>query len=108
MPLQSRTDDSKLFRFNIGDEREKILLGLIKGNAIYHREHLKEVASLVKISKVVMTTGGGAKIRGSWRQKSAGQVILSSDIKINPPLGGGTAGSVLPDPKICLSLWRKR
>jgi sugar (pentulose or hexulose) kinase len=43
--------------------REKILLGIIKGNAIYHREHLKEVASLVQIKKMVMTTGGGAKIR---------------------------------------------
>jgi sugar (pentulose or hexulose) kinase len=49
--------------------REKILLGLIKGNAIYHREHLEEVASLVKISKVVMTTGGGAKIRGFLEAK---------------------------------------
>ena len=49
--------------------REKVLLGLIKGNAIYHREHLKEVADLVKISKVVMTTGGGAKIRGVLEAK---------------------------------------
>jgi activator of 2-hydroxyglutaryl-CoA dehydratase len=49
--------------------REKILLGLIRGNAIYHREHLKEVAGLVKISKIVMTTGGGAKIRGFLEAK---------------------------------------
>ncbi|MBM4309075.1 MAG: hypothetical protein FJ123_20290 [Deltaproteobacteria bacterium] len=43
--------------------REKILLGLVRGNAIYHRDHLKEVAGLVKIGKIVMTTGGGAKIK---------------------------------------------
>jgi sugar (pentulose or hexulose) kinase len=49
--------------------REKILLGLIKGNAIYHREHLKEVAGLVKMSRTVMTTGGGAKIRGFLEAK---------------------------------------
>jgi len=49
--------------------REKILLGLIKGNALYHREHLREVAGLVKISKIVMTTGGGAKIRGFLQAK---------------------------------------
>ena len=49
--------------------REKILLGLIRGNAIYHREHLKEVAGLVKVSKIMMTTGGGAKIRGFLEAK---------------------------------------
>jgi len=49
--------------------REKILLGLIRGNAIYHHEHLKEVAGLVKISRTIMTTGGGAKIRGFLEAK---------------------------------------
>ena len=49
--------------------REKILLGLIKGNALYHGEHLKEVAGLVKLSQKVMTTGGGAKIRGFLQVK---------------------------------------
>jgi len=44
--------------------REKILLGLVRGNTIYHRDHLKEVAGLVNIGKIVMTTGGGAKIKG--------------------------------------------
>jgi len=44
--------------------REKILLSLIKGNAVYHREHLKEVSGLIKLGRIVMTTGGGAKIRG--------------------------------------------
>lgn len=44
--------------------RDEMLLGLIRGNALYHGDHLKEVASLVKIGKHVMTTGGGAKIKG--------------------------------------------
>ena len=49
--------------------REKILLGLIRGNAVYHREHLKEVAGLVKLGKVMMTTGGATKIRGFLEAK---------------------------------------
>jgi sugar (pentulose or hexulose) kinase len=49
--------------------REKMLLGLIKGNAIYHGEHLKEIASLFKLGRTVMTTGGGAKIRGFIQAK---------------------------------------
>jgi hypothetical protein len=42
---------------------------LIKGNAVYHREHLKEVAGLVKLGRIVMTTGGAAKIRGFLQAK---------------------------------------
>jgi len=49
--------------------REKLLLGMIKGNAVYHGEHLKEVAKLVKLGRTVMTTGGGAKIRGFLKVK---------------------------------------
>jgi len=49
--------------------REKILLGLVRGNTIYHRDHLKEVAGLVNIGKIVMTTGGGAKIKGFLEAK---------------------------------------
>jgi hypothetical protein len=41
-----------------------MLLGLIRGNALYHGEHLKEVGSLVELGRKVMTTGGGAKIEG--------------------------------------------
>jgi xylulokinase len=44
--------------------REKIFMGLIKGIAIYHGENLKEVASLVRLGRRVMTSGRGAKIRG--------------------------------------------
>jgi len=49
--------------------REKILLGLIKGIAVYHGGNLKEVSGLVKLGRKVMTTGGGAKIRGYLQAK---------------------------------------
>jgi hypothetical protein len=44
--------------------REKMLLGLIKGNAVYHGQHLKEVAGLINLGGKVMTTGGAAKVKG--------------------------------------------
>jgi sugar (pentulose or hexulose) kinase len=44
--------------------RQDLLLSIIRGNALYHREHLKEVAGKVKLGRKVTTTGGGAKIRG--------------------------------------------
>jgi sugar (pentulose or hexulose) kinase len=43
--------------------REDLLLALIRGNASYHGEHLKEVAGRVKLGWRVATTGGVAKIR---------------------------------------------
>ena len=43
--------------------REDLLLALIRGNAAYHGEHLREVAGLVKLGGRVTTTGGGANIR---------------------------------------------
>jgi hypothetical protein len=46
-----------------------MLLGLIKGNAVYHGEHLKEVSGLVRLGRKVVTTGGGAKIRGFLKVK---------------------------------------
>jgi sugar (pentulose or hexulose) kinase len=49
--------------------REKILLGLIKGIAIYQGENLKEVASLVSLGQRVMATGGGAKIKSYLKAK---------------------------------------
>jgi len=49
--------------------REKMLLGLIKGNAVYHGQHLREVAGLVKLGNKVMTTGGGVKIKGFLEAK---------------------------------------
>ena len=39
-------------------------LGLIRGNAVYHGEHLKEVSRLVELNKNVLITGGAAKIKG--------------------------------------------
>ena len=49
--------------------RKKMLLGLIRGNAVYHGEHLKEVGDLVNLGRKVMTTGGGAKIKGFLQVK---------------------------------------
>jgi sugar (pentulose or hexulose) kinase len=49
--------------------REHILLGLIKGNNSYQGQHIKEVASLVKLGRKVMTTGGGSKIRSFLKAK---------------------------------------
>jgi len=45
--------------------RDDLLLGLLRGNALYHGQHLREVATMVPLGKKVMTSGGGAKIRGS-------------------------------------------
>ena len=44
--------------------REDMLLAVIRGNAMYHGEHLREVATMVKLGRRVVTTGGAAKIRG--------------------------------------------
>jgi sugar (pentulose or hexulose) kinase len=49
--------------------REKMLLALIKGNAAYHGENLKEVGSLVKLGRKAMTSGGAAKIKGFLQVK---------------------------------------
>jgi sugar (pentulose or hexulose) kinase len=43
--------------------REDMLLGLIKGNAIYHGQHMKEVSQLTKLGNKVMTSGGASKIK---------------------------------------------
>ncbi|MCC7174798.1 MAG: hypothetical protein IT159_06345 [Bryobacterales bacterium] len=44
--------------------REDMLLSLIRGNAAYHGEHLREVGRMVKLGRKVVTTGGGAGIPG--------------------------------------------
>lgn len=44
--------------------REDMLVALIRGNALYHGEHLKEVGARVPLARKVHTTGGGAGIRG--------------------------------------------
>jgi xylulokinase len=43
--------------------RDDLLLGLIKGIARYHGEHIEEVSRLVKLGNRVMTSGGVSKIR---------------------------------------------
>jgi sugar (pentulose or hexulose) kinase len=45
-------------------DREALLLSVIRGNAMYHGQHLGEVGGMVKLGRRVVTTGGGAKIRG--------------------------------------------
>jgi sugar (pentulose or hexulose) kinase len=44
--------------------REDMLLAVIRGNALYHGEHLREAGRVVKLGRKVVTTGGGAKICG--------------------------------------------
>lgn len=44
--------------------REDMLLALIRGNALYHGGHLREVGRLIRLGRKVTTTGGGAKIPG--------------------------------------------
>ena len=44
--------------------REDLLLSLIRGNATYLGEHLRDVAELVRIGHRVGISGGGARIRG--------------------------------------------
>jgi xylulokinase len=43
--------------------RDDFMLGLVKGNARYHGEHIEEVAGLVKLGTKVMTSGGASKIK---------------------------------------------
>lgn len=44
--------------------REKMLLGLLKGNLQYLGLHLQEMGKHVPLSRKIITTGGGAKIEG--------------------------------------------
>lgn len=45
-------------------DRDAMLLSLIRGNAAYHGDHLREVGAMVKLGRRVITTGGGAGIPG--------------------------------------------
>lgn len=54
---------------NLETTRERMLLSLIRGNANYHGEHLKEVGRLINLGQKVMTTGGGANIKGMLNVK---------------------------------------
>ncbi|MGD0497204.1 MAG: FGGY family carbohydrate kinase [Bryobacteraceae bacterium] len=48
----------------LGTTRDDLLLSVIRGNALYHRQHLEEVGKLVALGKRIVTTGGGASIPG--------------------------------------------
>jgi sugar (pentulose or hexulose) kinase len=49
---------------NLETNREKMLLGLLRGNLQYIGGHLKEVSEFIKLKNRIITTGGGARIRG--------------------------------------------
>ena len=44
--------------------RDHLLLSLIRGNALYHAEHLKEVSAVVRLGRKITMSGGGAKLPG--------------------------------------------
>jgi sugar (pentulose or hexulose) kinase len=44
--------------------RDHMLLSLIRGNALYHAGHLKEVSGMVKLGRKITMSGGGAKLPG--------------------------------------------
>lgn len=44
--------------------RDDLLVSLIRGNAFYHGEHLRELGRLIRLGRKVTTTGGGARIPG--------------------------------------------
>lgn len=50
-------------------DRTALLLSLIRGNAMYHGQHLREVGAMVKLGRRVITTGGEAKIHGFTKVK---------------------------------------
>lgn len=54
-------------KLSLETTREKMLMGLIRGNCSYHGEHLKKLADHVSLGKTVMTSGGGARIRNYMR-----------------------------------------
>ena len=43
--------------------RDELLLGLLKGNALYQKQHLDEVGGMVPLSNKIMTSGGVSKIK---------------------------------------------
>jgi sugar (pentulose or hexulose) kinase len=45
-------------------DRQKMLLGLLRGNLQYLGGHLKEVSKLIRLENEIITTGGGAKLQG--------------------------------------------
>ncbi len=45
-------------------DRQRMLLGLLRGNLRYVTSHLKEVSQFMELRQPIITTGGGARIRG--------------------------------------------
>ncbi len=44
--------------------REKMLLGLLKGNMSYLGNHIDDISNVTKLGNKIITSGGGAKING--------------------------------------------
>jgi xylulokinase len=53
--------------------REKMLLGLIKGNTVYTGCHLAGLSKLIPLSHTIQLSGGGAKIPGMVKAKQRWQ-----------------------------------
>lgn len=53
----------------LNSNRDSMLLALIKGNLIYQARHIKEVNTILKLNREVITTGGEANIKGFLRAK---------------------------------------
>jgi len=45
-------------------DRERMLLGLLRGNLRYLGSHLREVSQFIELQRPIITTGGGARIAG--------------------------------------------
>ena len=45
-------------------DRQRMLLGLLRGNLRYVGSHLKEVSQFIELKQPIITTGGGARIGG--------------------------------------------
>jgi sugar (pentulose or hexulose) kinase len=75
--------------------REKMLLGLIKGNTSYTGNHLKELGKLIQLNDTVHLTGGGARIEGMkaakqrWQGKFNYEVVEQSSLVGAVKLGQG-------------------
>ncbi len=51
-------------KLTLETDRRKMLLGMLRGNFQYLGGHLKEVSKFIRLDNEIITTGGGAKIRG--------------------------------------------
>jgi sugar (pentulose or hexulose) kinase len=60
--------------------REKMLVGLIKGNTAYTGNHLRDLGKLIRLNNTVHLTGGGARIAGMKAAKQRWQGDFNYEI----------------------------